>query len=111
MSLAIITLLPVLVGFGLLYWGSLLSDDDWFLRLAFQLLFIPLCWLSINLGVINAKIVYASDIELVTAISSMAEYLGYLFLVVGVYYFFRTLGMVHDIIMQKKADKEDEMHG
>lgn len=111
MSLAIITLLPILAGFGLLYWGSTLVDDEWLLRLIFQFLFIPLCWISVNLGVIDAKIVYSSDVELVSTLSQLVEYLGYVFFIVGVYYFFRTCKKIYDNVRKGRADREAERHG
>ena len=106
MSIALITALPLLAGFGLLYWSSLLDDDEWFLKLAFRFMFIPVLFLSIDFAIIDARLLYGADSVLVVTLTEFAYYFGWLLFGVGVYYCFVALNKAYDIVQQKKADKE-----
>ena len=110
MSLALLIFVPVFVAFGFLYWGSLLSDDDWFLKRVFQLFFIPLAWLSLNFAVIYIKLVYSSDVELVALLGDFVEYLGYVFFMIGVYYVIKIMIEVKNGLSMSRQNKKDAMY-
>lgn len=113
MSMGFIILLPVLVGFGLLYWSSMLDGEDFdVLKLLFRLLFIPLVFLSINFAVIDASLTYASDSALVAMLGSFSEYLGYLFMLVGLYFIYLLAkGILNNIVENKRRREEDRHEG
>lgn len=111
MSLSIIVLLPVLVGFGLLYWSSLLSEDYELLGMVFQLMFLPLSLLSIQFGIIDATIIYASDSVLVEQLGMFAYYLGWLIYGVGAFILMVIVLKVKDMLLAKRAAKQEEKYG
>lgn len=109
MSLGIIVLLPVLAGVGFLYWASQLEEDV--LKTLLQILFLPLLLLSIHFGVIDARLLYGADSELVQQLAMFAYYLGWIIFIVGAYLFFRLLGRIRDWFITRKKDREDEKYG
>jgi hypothetical protein len=112
MGLDTIVLIPLLSAFGLLYWSSQLEDQDDYviLRLLFQLLYIPLVWLSVHLAIIDVSINYASNTDLVTTLTDFVYYLGWVVFIIGVYHAFIIFKNIKDIILQKKAEKSAAMY-
>lgn len=111
MSLAMITFVPLAIGLGFLYWASQLDEEHHVLQLVFQLLFIPLCWISINFALIDARLIYSSDAELVKGLADMVFYLGWVFFIIGAYIVYRLFVTIKDWILQKKMEKEEEDYG
>jgi hypothetical protein len=109
MSMDVLVLLPVLAGFGFLYWGS--QVEDAFLKLLFQLLFLPSVLFSVLLGVIDVRLLYASDSELVVALSTFTYILGWIIFIVAAYIIYRLFMFLKDMFLQKKKDKEEELYG
>lgn len=111
MSMDIIILLPILSGFGLLYWASQLEDEDYsILRMLFQLMFLPLTWLSIHFAVIDATITYASNTDLVSLLGDFVWYTGWLVFIVGAVWAFIVMKRVYELIMQKRRQREEERY-
>jgi membrane protein implicated in regulation of membrane protease activity len=107
----IIILLPILSGFGLLYWASQLEDEDYsILRMLFQLMFIPLTWLSIHFAVIDATITYASNTDLVALLGDFVWYSGWIAFIIGSVLSFIVLKRLYELIMQKKEQNESAKH-
>ena len=104
-------LLPILSGIGLLFWSDQVKDEHPILSLIFQLMFIPLVFLSVHLGIIEASISYASDAELVETLSDISYYFGWLMFGIGAYYAFVIMGKAKDIVMQKRAEKRQRQYG
>lgn len=111
MSLSMITLLPLLAGFGFLYWADQLDEEHQILKLIFQLFFIPLVFISINFALIDASMVYSSNPELVERLANLTFYLGWLFFGVGVYLCFLVVGRIYDFLSQRKREREEEKYG
>lgn len=115
MSMDAIVLMPLVVGVGLLYWSSLISDDPEnghpILRLMLQFMFFPLIFMSIQFGVIDATLLYASDTVLVEQLAMMAYYFGWLLFAVGAYYCFVVFKGIWDMIARRKKEKDDEKYG
>jgi hypothetical protein len=107
MSMNIIILLPVLAGFGLLYWAKCIEEEHEYLALAFQFMFLPLTFLAIHLAVVDATITYAADTELVTTLANMSYYLGWLLFIIGIYYSFVAMGKAYNLVLQKKQEKQE----
>lgn len=110
MFLIAIVLLPLIVGFILLYWGNQLGEDS-FLRLVFQLFFIPLVWVSIHFGVIAIGFFYPSMSSLVTELSKFTYYLGWILLLVGLFLLYRVGKNIYDMIQEKKIKREEDLYG
>lgn len=111
MGLDTIILVPILAGIGLLYWSSLLEDDDYaILKLLFQLMYIPLVWLSIHLSIIDVSINYASNTDLVTTLSNIVYYLGWIVFIIGVYHAFIIFNNIRKIILQKKIERRESKY-
>lgn len=110
MSLAMMIFIPIACAFGLLYWSEQLSEEYIVLRLAFQLMFIPLIWVSVHLAIIDASIIYSSNTDLITLLGQLVEYLGYLFFFVGAYIAWKLLEAVWIKIQSKRAEKKEEMY-
>lgn len=111
MSMNIIILLPILSGFGFLYWASQLEDEDYsIIRLLFQLMFIPLMWISINFAAIDASITYASNTDLVSLLGDFVYYTGWIAFIVGAALSFIVLKRLYELIRQKKQSKENEKY-
>ena len=110
MSLAILTLLPVLAGLGLIYWSSVLEDEQAVFKLFLQILFLPLLLLSINFGVIDARLLYGADSELVVLLAQFAYYVGWVIFIVGAYLFFKLGGEIKDWFIERKARRESEKY-
>ena len=104
-------LLPILSGFGLLFWSDQIREEHPILSLAFQLMFIPLIFLSIHLGIIEATITYAADTELVKVLSEVSYYYGILMFLIGVYYFFIIITKIKEALLQKRQQKMEEKYG
>jgi hypothetical protein len=107
MSMNIIILLPILSGFGLLYWATQLEEDYAILKLLFQLMFVPFCWLSIHFAVIDATITYASNTDLVSLLADVAYYLGWVAFIIGVAICFIIFKNLYNLIMQKRKSKKE----
>ena len=107
MSMDFIIILPLVFGFGLLYWANGITNEDNILKHFFRLMFFPLMLLSLHFAIIDATLTYASDPALVELISLSVSILGYMIFIIGVYYAFYVLGRVKDFITQKKADNEE----
>lgn len=111
MGLDTIILIPILAAIGLLYWSSLLESDDYaILKLLFQLLYIPLVWLSIHLAIIDVSINYSSNSDLVTTLTSFVYYLGWVVFIIGVYHAFIIFNNIRKIILQKKESRRESMY-
>lgn len=111
MSFAMIILLPILAAFGFLYWSDQLDEEHAFLKLMFQLLFLPLILLSINFGVIYAGLVWSSDSQLVKLLADFSYYLGWIIFIVGAYIVLTLFKRIYDMILERKAQKREEKHG
>lgn len=111
MSMNIIVLLPLLTGLGLLYWSSLLDEDYTLLGFIFQLLFLPLAVVSIQLGVIDASIYYASNSDLVKTLADFTYYLGWLIYSVGAFILMVVVLKVKDMLIAKRNAKKEERYG
>lgn len=105
-----IVILPILAGIGLIFWSSIVKEEYPLLSLMLQFMFLPLILLSIHLAVIEATLVYAANTQLVTTLTSMVEYLGWLIFGVGGYFAFIILGKILEIVQQKKKDKEERKY-
>ena len=110
MSMDLIILLPVLTGFGLLYWADQLSEEYAVLRLMFQLMFLPLMWIGIHLAIVDIQLVYASNTELIKTLSELVSYLGWVFFIIGGFILYRLLMGVKDFMLKKKQEKEQDMY-
>lgn len=107
MSMTMIILLPVIAGLGLLYWAESIKEEQEYLATAFRFMFLPLIFLSIHFAVIDATLTYASDSDLVALLGDMSYYLGWLMFIVGVYYCFIAMAKAYDIVLQKRAEKQE----
>jgi hypothetical protein len=110
MSLSMIIFLPVVVAFGFLYWAEQLDEEHGILKLMFQLFFIPLVWIAVNFAVINVRIIYSSDSELVGLLGDFTYYLGWVFFIVGAYIVYNIFIRLKDFIQQRKSEKESEKY-
>lgn len=106
-----IVLIPLISGIGLIFWSSEVKDEHPLLALMLQLMFIPLTFLTIQLGIIETSISYASNTELVSTLSNISYYFGWLMYGVGAYYLFVVMGKVLDVVRQKKAEKDNKTYG
>jgi hypothetical protein len=111
MSLLFLSIVPLVVGFGFLYWADQLDVEHDILKLFFQLLFLPLTFLSINFSVIYARLVWAADSELVDLLSLSVEILGWVMFVVGAYLCFILFMRVKDVVLRKRQAKMEEKYG
>jgi len=110
MSSTTTILIPLLVGFGFLYWSTILSEDEEILKLVLRLFFIPSALLSLHLAVIYSSLDYLGDAELVTVLSNSALYLSWILLIVGIYYLFMIFKGVYDAIISYVAKKKAEQY-
>jgi hypothetical protein len=106
-----IVLLPILAGIGLLYWSDQIKEENDLLKNLFRLIFLIMILLSLNLAVIDAKLNYAADSELVSSLADMVWYTGWIIFIVGCYYFFKILGSIYAWYGFKKQEKENEKYG
>jgi hypothetical protein len=104
-------LLPIISGIGLLFWSDQVKEEHPILSLIFQLMFIPLVFLSVHLGVIEATLTYAADTQLVETLTEVSYYFGWLMFGIGVYYAFIIMGKAKDIVLQKRAEKHQRKYG
>ena len=111
MSLSMIIFLPIAIGFGFLYWASQLDENHPILALAFQLFFIPLAWISINFALINARLIYSADSELITSLGDLIYYLGWMLFIVGAYLVYNICLNLYDMFLERKRVKEEEKYG
>lgn len=111
MSLAMIIILPMITAIGFLYWATQLDEDHAILKLAFQILFFPLIFLSIHFAVIDATILYGANTDLVEQLAMFAEYTGYVFFFFGAYLSWNLLTRIYEMFIAKKKAKEEEMYG
>ena len=111
MGINMIILLPIVAGFGLLYWASQLEEDQAILKLMFQLMFIPLIWISSHFAVIDAQINYGSNEAMVTLLSDFVYYLGWVFFIVGAYICLRIFLEIKDWFVTRKKKKQEEKYG
>ena len=110
MSSTITIGLPLLVGFGFLYWSSLLDEDAEVLKLLFRFLFIPFAWLSIHIAVVYARLDYLADPELVEILADLVYYSSIILYLVGFYYLFMIVVNVYLLIMNKREKNSEEMY-
>ena len=110
MSFDSLIILPIAIGFGLLYWSSLIDENHPILKLMLQFMFFPLIFLSIQLSVVSATLLYSADSTLVTNLSEFAYYTGWLMYAVGVYYMFAILKTLWDMFQTKKQQKDSETY-
>ena len=111
MSMGFIIWLPLLAGFGFLYWSSLLDGEDWdVFKLMLRLMFLPLTFLSIHFAIIDATLTYASNSDLVSTLAMFAEYLGYLMYLVGLYILYVLIKGVVRNLQGKKMSEEADRH-
>jgi len=109
MSLAMIIALPLLTALGLLYWAE--QSEDYILKLAFRLAYIPLVWLSVHLAVVDATIIYSANTELINTLVELVTYTEILFVIVGLYLLYQLIMAVKDYLTNKKESKQEEMYG
>lgn len=107
MFLIAIVLLPLIVGFGLLYWAFQLSEEHATLKGFFQLLFIPLTLLSILLGIDSVGYFYPQATDLVSQLGNFTEYISYLLYVVGAYILIWLGIKVFKLIQEQIAVKRE----
>jgi len=110
MSSTTTILIPLLVGFGFLYWSSVISDDEEILKLILRLFFIPSAWLSLHLATIYASLDYLGDVELVETLANNTLYLSWLLYIIGFYYIFMIIGKCYTAIMSYVAQKKEEKY-
>jgi len=111
MSLAIIVGLPLLAGFGLLYWADQIREGSPLLALVFQLMFLPSVWLSITFGVEYLALVYGSASDMTVTLAEFASYLGWILFLIGLILLY---GIVKEIVSwfnKKKQKKQEELYG
>lgn len=111
MSLAIITILPLLAGFGFLYWASQLDEEWAILKLMFHLFFLPLTFLSIHLAIIDATILYGADQTLIAQLGLFVEITGYVMFLVGLYILYKIIVAIKEFLMRRKEQKKEELYG
>jgi hypothetical protein len=104
-------LIPLITGVGFIFWANDLKEEHPFLALLLQLMFIPLVFLSIHLAVIQATILYSSNAQLVTTLTSMVEYLSWILFGIGAYYLFIAMGRAKDMVMKKRQDDYNKKYG
>jgi len=108
MSMAMITFIPLAIALGFLYWASLLDDEHQILGLVFQLFFIPLSWVSINFALIDARLIYSSDVELVSGLGDLIYYLGWIFFIVGAYLVYNLFMNIYRLMQERKRQKDED---
>ena len=106
----VIVLIPVLIGIGLFFWAEQVRDKHPILALLFQLMFIPLVYLTVDLAMTYVSVVYAANSEIVRVLGDVVYYLGWVIFIIGVYYCFVVMGKIYDIVRQRNNDKEAEMY-
>jgi hypothetical protein len=111
MLLGLLIFLPIIIGFGLMYWGSQLEEDHWFLKLLFQMLFLPLVLISINFGVLGTMQLYPSNFELVNLLTDVAYYTSWTLALVGFYSCLYIIWMVVKVTNAAGKLKQDEKYG
>jgi hypothetical protein len=111
MSLLLLSLFPLAAGFGFLYWADQLDVEHDILKLFFQLLFLPLTFLSINFAVIYARLVWAADAELVSLLGISVTILGWIMFIIGAYLVYILFMRVKDVVLRKKQEKMEEKYG
>lgn len=111
MGFEIIAILPLIAGFGFLYWGSQLEEDYNILKLMFQLFFLPLCFLSIHLCIIAVTLLYGSDNATITQLGLFVQILGYVMFLIGLFLLYKIVMEVKDFLLRKKQEKQEEMYG
>lgn len=104
-------LIPILSGIGLLFWADQVKEEHPLLTLMFQLMYIPLIFISIHLGVAEATITYASNTELVKTLANTTTYLGYVMMIVGAYYVFQIIIKIKDIVLERRQAKHERRYG
>ena len=107
----IIIALPILIGLGLLYWGSQLTDEHAFLKFLFQMLNPPLWFLSLHLAVIGVGIMYGSQPELVVTLTSLTWYLGIFMLILGAYIMIYLVIKQMKVVLASAKAKREARHG
>ena len=111
MSLAIIVGLPLLAGFGLLYWADQVKEDAPILALVFQLMFLPCIFLSITFAVQYLTLVYGAYSDMVITLSEFAYYFGWLFFIVGLYLLYVLVKKIVAWFTEKKKAREEKLYG
>lgn len=106
-----IVLIPLISGFGLLFWADMNKEEHPILCLMFQLMFIPLIFLTVKLGIAEATISYSSNADLVSTLADVTYYFGWLMFGIGAYYAFIIMGKAKDIVMQKRAERYNKKYG
>lgn len=110
MSSTTTILLPILVGFGMLFWSSMLSEEEEDLKLIFRLFFIPCVWLSLHIATIYAHLDYTADSELIIILSDIVKYTSWLIWIIGAYYIFFILKKLYDVIMNNKTKEASDKY-
>lgn len=107
MSMAIIILLPILTGFGLLYWAS--EIEDRLMKLFFRILFLPLVLLSIHFAIIDATIVYGSNTELIKTLADFVTYTGWIIFIFGAYLCYTVIAEVYQYLKLRREQKHGDV--
>jgi Na+-driven multidrug efflux pump len=102
--------IPFIIGFGFLYWSSILDEEHVIVKMFFQLLFIPFALLGIHFGVIEATLVYASDPELVVQLANTAYYLSIILYFVGALLLLWLGKRVYDTVMATIQEGKDSKY-
>lgn len=111
MLLGFLALLPLLFGFGLLYWANNLDEELSWLKLLFRLLFIPLFLLAVRFGLAGVSAVYPTNSELVTLLADVTYYVGWLLYIVGACLLIYIVWMVVKLAVGKKVEKNNAKYG
>ena len=106
-----IVLMPIIAGIGLIFWSDSIKPEYPFMAFMLQLMFIPLIFITVQLGIIEASITYASNIELVETLADISYYIGWLMYGIGAYYLFVVMGKALDVVRQRKAERDNEKYG
>ena len=109
MTDSLVIALPLLIGFGLLYWSSQLDEEN-ILILIFQGLFIPLSWLSIHFAVMFASINYALNPEIIELLANLSYYLGWLMFIFGIVYIFKIGQVIYQTVNGSVSNKQGEKY-
>lgn len=111
MSLSTIIILPVITAFGLLWWGNQIKEEHPLLTFLFQLLFLPMMYISFHFAVIQTSLIYASEPTIVELLGDLTYYMGWILFIVGCYYCFMVLKGAYDMVQQNRENKKREMYG
>ena len=107
----LITIIPLITGFGFLYWAEQLDEDLWYLKMSFHLLFIPLAWLSVDLSLSVVRVLYGGDSQWIERMGLYVNILGWIFFIIGAAYILRLLLSIKTYLQHKKIEREDERYG